>query len=455
MMTAGEIASAVRPGEITASAIVAEALQRINEDETNSFISVDDQARSRAQAIDEAVAKGEDPGPLAGVPVALKDLIDHEGRTNTAGSAFYRNVPDSSAPVVGLLKAAGAIIIGRANLHEFAFGFDSENQWFGPVRNPWDLTTSAGGSSGGSATAVAAGLVPLSLGTDTGGSVRVPAAMTGTFGLKVTHGAIPTRGVFPLVPSCDTVGPFATSASDLTLIHSVLAVHDPEDPNSRQSAHTSRPIRRVGVPHPWIDDAPTSKSVSDDFAQALSSLAGKGIEVVDITIPELLPPGRIVDAIGQEVSDIHRGWVESGKRYGDSVLPRIEAALAVDTAASEEALQWRADTRRATRQALSEVDALITPAVANTKKTIGDDKIDGRNARTVISYFSAIVNHVDLPALSLPLAISKASPPTSIQVVGDDWSETDLLAFGQFLEDEELVGFRAPSMNSQSSENEI
>jgi len=169
-------------------------------------------------------------GALAGVPIALKDLIDHAGRPNTAGSSYPAITPDASAPAVARLEAADAVIIGRTGLHEYAFGFSSENHWFGPVRNPWDLDLSPGGSSGGSAAAVAAGLAAGALGTDTGGSVRVPAALCGVVGLKVTHGRVPLRGVFPLGPSIDTVGPIGRSVVDIARLYETIAGFDPGDP---------------------------------------------------------------------------------------------------------------------------------------------------------------------------------------------------------------------------------
>ena len=200
-------------GTLSAQSTAERAIARLQEAQgvLNSATLIDaNRALQRAAAIDELVVTGNEPGPLAGVPVVLKDIIDQAGRPTTCGSGFYSVVPEQAAVVVERLEAAGAVIVARTGLHEFAYGFSSENHWFGPVRNPWDPTTSPGGSSGGSATAVAAGLAPIGIGTDTGGSVRVPAALTGTMGLKVTQGRIPTRGVFPLAPSLDTVGPIAS-----------------------------------------------------------------------------------------------------------------------------------------------------------------------------------------------------------------------------------------------------
>ena len=162
------------------------------QDRLNAYTHIDrQQALLRAELIDRRLFAGDEVGPLGGATVALKDIIDQKGLVTTAGSALYRRVAKQSATLVERLEAAGAVVIGRTGLHEFAFGFSSENHWFGPVRNPWDTATSPGGSSGGSAVAVAAGLAGVAIGTDTGGSVRVPAAVCGTVGLKVTHGRVP------------------------------------------------------------------------------------------------------------------------------------------------------------------------------------------------------------------------------------------------------------------------
>ena len=243
--SAVRLAEAVGRGEVSATESVAAHLEAIGDDPLNAFTLVDgDRALQRAADLDASLATGADPGPLAGGPVALKDLIDHAGRPTTCGSGFYREVPDRSATVVERIEAAGGVVIGRTGLHEFAFGFSSENDWFGPVRNPWDPATSPGGSSGGSAVAVAAGCAPLAVGTDTGGSVRVPAALGGIAGLKVTHGRIPLRGVFPLAASLDTVGPLARSAADLGLLYRVMAGDDPRDPWS-----SPRPVDELSLIH--------------------------------------------------------------------------------------------------------------------------------------------------------------------------------------------------------------
>ncbi len=211
-------------------------------------------------------------GPLAGVPMALKDLIDQaqlteHGREQLPDSAAAA----SSAPVVTRLEQAGAVIIGRTGLHEYAFGFSSENHWFGPVRNPWNTALSPGGSSGGSAAGGERRPAAAAIGTDTGGSVRVPAALCGVVGLKVTHGRVPLTGVFPLAASLDTVGPIARNSNDAALVYTVIAGYDPPTPglpHSRCRARVTRSLRRpitIGIPHPWVD-LPTTEFVAGSFA---------------------------------------------------------------------------------------------------------------------------------------------------------------------------------------------
>ena len=202
-LSAVDAARLVRGGEVSATEIIAHHLARAeaSQPSLNAFTSLDPEgALAAAAAVDRIVSTGGDPGPLAGVPVALKDLVDQSGMATTAGSSFYSEVATADSPVVERLGNAGAVIIGRAGLHEFAYGFTSENPWFGPVRNPWDPATSTGGSSGGSGAAVAARLAMVSIGTDTGGSVRVPAAMCGVAGLKVTHGARTSDRCLPAGP---------------------------------------------------------------------------------------------------------------------------------------------------------------------------------------------------------------------------------------------------------------
>jgi aspartyl-tRNA(Asn)/glutamyl-tRNA(Gln) amidotransferase subunit A len=372
-------------------------------------------------------------GPLEGVPIAVKDLIDHETRVTTCGSAFYRETATRTATCISSLEAAGAVVIGRTGLHEFAFGFSSENPHFGPVRNPWDPSTSCGGSSGGSAGAVAAGVTPIALGTDTGGSIRVPAGLCGTFGLKVTHGRIPLDGVFPLVASVDTVGPLANSVDNLALAYQVMS-GEPTTP------YLESPALRLGVPHPWVDDAPMSTEVTRAFVATLDQLRQLGHEVVEMTLPDVRPSHHIGWAIAREVLSVHRPFLEAGMPYGDDVALRLtEVARVTDEEASAGKV-WQGQLRSAFVAALSDVDLLITPTVPVRSKAIGVDTIGDLHYRAVLSYFSAIVNHALLPAVAMPL-LGTGAPPLSLQAIGPVDGEGLLLGFARHLEDEGVVGF--------------
>lgn len=416
------------------------ALAHASQPTLNAFTEIDDEgALRRAAQLDSRVDGGEDPGPLTGTPIALKDLIDHEGHVTTAGSAFYRKLAERSAPCVTALESAGAVIVGRTGLHEWAFGFSSENPHFGPVRNPWDPKTSAGGSSGGSAAAVAAGIVPIAIGTDTGGSVRVPSALCGTYGLKVTYGRIPLEGVFPLVSSIDTVGPLADSIENLELAYRVMSGDTTPEPRPEPA--------RIGVPQPWVASSPTEPDVSSAFDSMIQALRELGHEVETIAMPDVIPSAPMWHAIAPEAREVHSDFRERGETYGDDIAARLDDAEAVDDADVAEARRWQQLIRDRFARALADVDLLITPSVPVRRKMIGDDEIAGRHHRSVLSYFTALVNHSLHPALALPIAGS-GTPPASLQVIGDRLTETRLLGFGRHLEGQGLVGFEIPPDNS-------
>lgn len=373
-------------------------------------------------------------GPLAGVPVAVKDLIDHEGRVTTGGSAFYRHTATETASSIRLLEEAGATIIGRTGLHEWAFGFSSENPHWGPVRNPWNPRLSTGGSSGGSAAAVAAGVVPIALGTDTGGSVRVPAALCGTFGLKVTQGRIPIDGVFPLASSVDTVGPLADSMANLSLAYEVLSSEPVGDQPTRSL--------RLGIPEPWFDEAPLSQEVADAFARVVADLEDLGHQVTEVSMPDVGPSQHIGWAIAEEVRETHREFRERNETYGEDVALRLTDAEAVTSHEAKAGRVWQGQMRSEFAAAFTNVDLLITPTVPVRFKVIGEEKIGDRHYRAVISYFSAVVNHALHPAIAMPLK-GTGTPPLSLQVIGPIDGESLLLGLGHQLEASGVVGFRA------------
>jgi aspartyl-tRNA(Asn)/glutamyl-tRNA(Gln) amidotransferase subunit A len=453
-LTARGIAAAVASGEASATEVVTDHLERIDTG-LNAFTSVEAEAAlARAHRLDTARARGAAAGPLEGVPVALKDLVDHEGRVTTCGSSFYRHRATATAMAVLRLETAGAIVIGRTGLHEFAFGFSSENHWFGPVRNPWDPDTSPGGSSGGSGVAVAAGHAPIGVGTDTGGSVRVPAALCGTVGLKVTHGRIPLSGVFPLAPSLDTVGPLTRTVDDAELAYEIMAGHDPADPWSTPEAIAPRSPEpaldglRIGIPTPWVD-RPLDAAVREGFERSLGAARDLGADLHPVFDPFVLPPGMINEAAYAEVAAVHRIWWDEGRdRYGPIVGERLAVAMGSTLDEYARALAWRAGLRNAMHRMLLDVDVLATPTTAVRRKVIGEDDVVTESGtegyRSALSWFTALVNHAGLPALALPLTGGDDGPPASLQLIGRAGSERHLLAVGRALEQAGIAGFRPP-----------
>jgi len=443
-LTISDQREALVGGQFTARELVGAHIERAEtlQPLLNAFSLIDkDQALLRAEMIDR---RGIGSGALAGIPIAVKDLIDQRGLPNTAGSSFYLKKPTKTAPALRRLEEAGAIPIGRTVLHEFAFGFSSENPWTGPARNPWDTELSCGGSSGGSAAAVSARLVPAALGTDTGGSVRVPAAVCGVVGLKVTHGRIPLEGVFPLAPSLDTVGPLARSVADTELLYQLMA-----DPPFEPSESKSLEELRVAVPHPWVD-RPTDPFIADTFETFLDYLRDNGAQVEHITEPLLEPSENIIYASYPEIARAHADWFPSRHHeYGEDVQERLREALLITVAQGAQGQKWRRDLRTRMAEIFETFDVLATPTVAHARKQIGNDQvvIDGEDVfyRTAFSAFTSLVNQAGNPALSVPLA-AVGAPPPSVQLIGDRWTEQLLLDLGMRMESDKIAGYQSPPL---------
>src|SRR4051794_22269825 len=290
-----ELADAVRSKRASAQEITRAHLDRVArlDGQIGSFYRVDEAgALAAARAVDDKVARGEDPGPLAGVPVALKDLFVTKGLETTAGSKILAGwVPPYDGTPTQKLRQAGAVILGKLSMDEFAMGSSNENSAYGPVRNPWDRERVPGGSSGGSAAAVAAGFCPATLGTDTGGSIRQPAALTGVSGIKPTYGRVSRWGVVAFASSLDQVGPFGASALDCAAVLQAIAGHDPhdatslEEPVPRYADAVAQPARglRIGVPEDWF--AKTDARVAAPVVAAIDALVKEGAVRVPVKLP--------------------------------------------------------------------------------------------------------------------------------------------------------------------------
>ena len=446
------IAHAVRTGDRTAREVVAGYLEvaEARNQGLNAFTELDpDGALRRADFIDD----GPRTGSLCGVPIALKDLIDHTGHVTTAGSAFYRHEATVSATIVDRLEEAGAIIMGRTGLHEFAYGFSSENPWYGAVRNPWDRELAPGGSSGGSAAAVAAGMAPAAIGTDTGGSVRVPAALCGIVGLKATHGRIPLTGLFPLAGSLDTVGPLTTTTGDARLLYHAMKGFDRTDPWSApvdDRPHRPRPLEelRIAVPMTWIGYVTTSDRTRRSFERFCDRLRGLGAIVEPVEAPRLVPDRALITLAAAEAAAVHREWFgDPTKPYGEDVRERLGLAMDVTLDEYTEALRWQAGLVQAARELFAGYDLLLTPTVGHPRKRIGVDtiEIDGSPIfyRGILSGFTSPVNVIRCPAISLPI-IDDGTPPPAVHLVAAWWEEELLLGTGEALERSGLVASTPP-----------
>jgi aspartyl-tRNA(Asn)/glutamyl-tRNA(Gln) amidotransferase subunit A len=426
-----EIGRKLRTRELSASELVETCLRRIDaEDKSlNAFIRVmADDARRQAAEADRELAAGRDRGPLHGIPIAVKDLIDIEGVATTAASRVRDgHRADADAAVVVQLRRAGAIIIGKTNLHEFAYGTTSEHSAFGPVRNPHDPSRSPGGSSGGSAVAVATGMAIAALGTDTGGSVRIPAAACGTVGLKPTYGEISVEGVVPLSRTLDHVGPFARTVSDAWLLHRAL-LGQAEHPEL-----SAAPIGalRLAVPRPYFCEL-LADEVSSEFEGALNDLRQAGAHVDEVSIPHAAAtPAIYIHIHAAEAAEYHARTLDTAaNRYTPNVRLRLEMGryiLAEDHVRARNACEY---LRREVDAALEGHDALILPTLPIPAPPIGVETLtiagSEQPVRALMLRCTQLFNLTGHPALSIPCGTTSRGLPCGVQLVGRR-SETDAL----------------------------
>ncbi|MFN3973955.1 MAG: amidase [Dehalococcoidia bacterium] len=446
------------PVEVTRALL--ERGQNLN-DALNAYIALyPEEALQEARRLEEEARQGAWRGPLHGVPVALKDIFDTAGLPTTVGSRILQGrVPKEDAPVVQRLKGAGAILLGKLNLHEFAYGITTTNPHYGATRNPWDTSRIPGGSSGGSGAGLAAGLFPISLGTDTGGSIRIPAALCGIVGLKPTYGRVSRRGVFPLAWSMDHVGPMARTVEDVALLLSVIAGHDPADPGSDPSP--SAPYLRgldkgvkgivLGVLTEGIFTL-VDTEVDQAFRDAVHALEGLGARIEEVSWPGVEDvPGAHIAILMAEASAVHERWVrERPQDYGEDVLVRLLAGMALPGTLYLKAQQVRRKALQSLLDVLRRVDALLLPTCPITAPPIGAERVSvgGRSVevRTALTRFVSPFNLTGVPALSVPCAYSHEGLPIGLQIVGAPLAEPTVLRVGYALEQEIRGRLRRPHL---------
>jgi aspartyl-tRNA(Asn)/glutamyl-tRNA(Gln) amidotransferase subunit A len=427
----------------------------------NAYLTITrDAALAAARESEKRIKQKRSRGPLEGIPIALKDNIWTRGIRTTAGSKILQNfVPDNDATVAASLHRAGAVILGKTNLHEFAYGISTNNPHFGPTRNPWDLTRIPGGSSGGSAAAIAAGLCVASVGTDTGGSIRIPAALCGIVGLKPTFGRVSCHNVVALAPTFDHVGPLARTVEDAALILGIIAGRDPLDtttlaqPRSKPFGDFRQLVRRLhphfskkrplklGLPRQYFFTS-LSEDVRDAVKSAVHSFEQLGAIVEEISLPQISDGDDASTSIAlAEATHYHQsqGWFPAhSAEYGEDVRKRLEMGMDIRAADYLVARDVQKRVRAEFDSALTRVDAIVAPTVPITAPHIGENIIEIESAeepvRGALIRLNRPANFTGLPAISIPCGWADENLPVGLQLIGRAWEEEQLLTIAQLFE---------------------
>lgn len=443
--SAAEIAEAVRSGKVKARAVTEAALARIEKHNPmlGAFTEITAaRALDQAELIDGKIANAMDPGPLAGVPFAVKNLYDIKGVVTRAGSKINRdNAPAAAdATLVTRMETAGAVLLGALNMDEYAYGFTGENGHDGPSRNPHALDRMAGGSSGGPASAVAGGLVPLSLGSDTNGSIRVPASLCGLFGLKPTYGRLSRAGSFPFVASLDHLGPFARSTRDLALAYDVLQGFDEADP--AQSKRVNEPTAaRLKNPIPGLRIAVAGDYFGTPEAQAHVQAVAKALEVTKtVTLPDAQAARAAAFIITMaEGAALHLDRLrDRPDDFDPEVRDRLLAGTMLPAVWVTRAQKLRRVFREKVLRLFDRVDAILAPATPMTAPLLGQKTAMFGGVelpvRPHLGLFTQPLSFIGLPVLSVPVWFEGADLPLGVQVIAAPWREDVCLRIAHQLE---------------------
>jgi 1-carboxybiuret hydrolase len=453
--TAGDIAAAVSGGRVSATAVVEAVLARIRQRDPllNSFTAVTEQrARLRAQALDDTCARGEPLGPLAGVPFAVKNLFDVAGLPTLAGSKINRDLAPArrDAILIARLEAAGAVLLGALNMGEYAYDFTGENVHDGPSRNPHDLTRMTGGSSGGSGGAVGGGLVPIALGSDTNGSIRVPSSLCGIFGLKPTYGRLPRTRTFPFVTSLDHLGPFARSARDLALTYDAMQGFDADDPAcADRPSELVAPLLERGADGLRVAVAAGYfKCRSAEACQAIDRVAAAlgANRDIDIAAAEQARSAAFI-ITASEGASLHLQRLRTrANDFDPAVRDRLLAGAVTPASLVVKAQKFRRWYREQVLKLFDEVDAILAPATPCTAPLIGQQTFmfgdDELSVRANLGLYTQPISFIGLPVVAVPVPLEPM--PIGVQIIAPPWREDIALRVAAALERAGVVAAPRP-----------
>jgi len=447
----GELAGKLERREISPIGLVEDCLSRIDQINTklNAFVTTTaDPARRAAKIAEDEIRAGKYRGPLHGIPIGIKDIVDTSTIRTTYGSAIYRDhVPVKDATVVSRLKEAGAIIVGKTNTHEFAFGITTNNVHYGPTRNPWDLNRIPGGSSGGSAAAVAASLCSAAIGTDTGGSIRIPSAFCGVVGLKPTFGRVSTSGVFPLAIGMDHVGTIASTVKDNAIVLQAIAGFDESDPRSLMipvpnfSQGIGEPIDGVTIATcPNLIPEVIDPQVLSAYQRAISKVESLGVRILerDLNAAGSIQPASTKLLTAEAAAQHGELLAKYSEKYDEKLVERFKSGQKITTPEYIHALRESEVIRRSIETLFKDADLLITPSaqilppkIGQEVVTIGSEQMD---MNSCCVRFSRLANLTGIPALALPYGYSAEGLPLSIQLMAPRFHETELLGIAYAIE---------------------
>jgi aspartyl-tRNA(Asn)/glutamyl-tRNA(Gln) amidotransferase subunit A len=463
LLSLTEVATAIARKRVSSREVTQSCLGRIRQwqPRLNAFMAIEaEEALAAADAADASLAKGHNRGALHGVPLAHKDMYYDAGKVVTCGSKIRRDwVATTTATSLQRLKDAGTVRLGSLQMVEFAYGPTGHNPHYGPVHNPWNVDHITGGSSSGSGSAVAARLTFAALGSDTGGSIRMPAHFCGVTGLKTTVGRISRAGAMPLSQSLDTVGPLARTALDCARLLGLMAGADPNDPTAAGGdvpdymAATGGSLKglTVGVPTAfYVDDLDSDTARVLD--ETMATLKHEGAQLVPVELPEqrqLTAACQFVLAV--EAAAFHKRWmIERPQDYGPQVLMRLQNGLAMPAVSYLEAMRWRGPALAAHLAATAGVDAVLAPVAPAAAPTIAESDVgNSPDAEAMIqrlTRFTRPVNYLGLPSLAIPAGFTAAGLPVGMQLIGRPFDEATLLRAGAAFQRATDFHARCPEM---------